>query len=390
MKQQKKYINIILYIILIIPFFPINYLSNKLNIYNNVINIILIIDCLFSVYKIMHYKKINLIIVLFLVFYGILFYTTYINNGDKINCIKQFVTIFSMLNIFDYGIKYNLKEFIKSVRYYLNVLIIINFLTILIFPNGLYISDGTNYKDNWLLGFKNLHILYIMPAMLFNNIYSIKYYKKIRTRDYIFMILSFVSVLIVNSSTAMVGVVLFAISSFFITKINEKFFNIISYNISYIIIYLSIVIFRIQELFGNLIYKIFKKEVTFTGRTFIWDYVMEFINEKKVLGYGLEYASVRFDRSIGYQGEQTYHAHNEILEIIYKTGFIGFGIILLIFALISTKLINNKDKSITKLISIFIFIFLIMMLTEFYNFSYIFYIFIIAFDIDYLILEDNK
>lgn len=390
MYQKKKYVNIILYIILIMPFFPISYLSYKFNIYNDIINVVLLIGFLFSIYQILHYKKINLITVLSLIFYGVMFFSTYINNGDKLNCIKQGITIFSMLNIFDYGIKYNSKVFIKAVRYYLNILIIINFITILLVPEGLYISSGSNYKDNWTLGFKNLHILYIMPAILFNNLYSLKYYKKIRIRDYWFMLIAFASAVLVNSSTSMVGIILFIISSFFITKINDKFFNIISYNVSYIVIYFSIVIYRIQELFGNLIYKIFKKEATFTGRTFIWDYVMSFINEKKALGYGLEYINVRFDRSIKYEGEQTYHAHNEILEIIYKTGFIGFGIILLMFALISHKLVKNKNNNISKLISIFIFIFLIMMLTEFYNFSYIFYIFIVAFNVEYLIMEEDK
>ena len=151
--------------------------------------------------------------------------------------------------------------------------------------------------------------------------------------------------------------------------------------------FFAIVIFRLQELFKFLIVDIFHKDITLTGRIYIWDYVMEFIKNKPILGYGIEDLKTRYYKT-SYM--QSYHAHNQILEVLYKTGFIGFFILVYIFYLSIKQLNKYKLNRCSKVISIVLFAELIMMLTEAYSLENIFILLGFGYNIGYLVKTEEE
>ena len=128
------------------------------------------------------------------------------------------------------------------------------------------------------------------------------------------------------------------------------------------------------------------KDLTFTGRTYIWDYVLKLIEKRKIIGYGLEDSNFRLSKSTIWQ---SYHAHDQFLEITYKGGIVGLIIYIMILLKSFKKVYSLRMYKISKFISIVIFSYLIMMLTEFYAFDTYMYIFIFCYNIDCLIKGDQ-
>lgn len=379
-------LNFILYIFLLFPFFKITYfVSNfsRAELIYKILQIIATVIILFLVLRKGKYSK----IINYILFYLIVFiFSTFLNKGELSGSFFLSLRTIILCLIVDYGLRTNTKVFLSAFEVLLSILVYTNFMSIVIFRNGMYINE-IGYTENWILGYKNLHILYILPALLVSFLHS--YYSKNRLflRNYLLLIISFLSLLIVNSSTSLIGVILILFYLLFYKTINKfSLFNIKNYFLIYIVLFMSIVILRIQNLFRFLIVDILHKDLTLTGRTYIWDYVTRFISQKKFFGYGLENSYLRLNKTTYWR---SYHAHDQLLEIIYKTGVIGLILYFIVMYKSFKELYHYRNFKIAKFIAIIIFSYCIMMLTEFYLFDTYMFIFVFGYNIKYL-LKDGE
>lgn len=379
-----KLFKILLYIFLVFPFFkPRSILNDMSKIYNIMIIVIAAIMLLVTIKK----KTISKMTVYIISYLIVLFLVTLLYNGDVENCIQSSIEIISLALVIDYGLKNDTSEFLRGFSILLYILVLYNFYTILKFPNGLYV-DSNGYADNWFLGFKNIHILFILPAITINFINSYFHYGKISKSCILLLIISFLSLIFVNSSTSLIG--LFIISIFLLFQklfIKSKKLNIKNYFLVNMIAFFGIVIFKLQNIFSFLIVDILKKDITLTNRIYIWDDVMKLISKKPLFGYGLETSSIRLNKTISHP---SLHAHNQILEIFYKTGIIGAILFALILIESIKKIYKNNDNIISKFLSVTLFAWFIMMLTEAYAYEYFMYYFVICYNIDYIIKNSKN
>ena len=380
-------IKTIIYIILLIPFFKPRSLlygiADFSNFYHKLSLISFIVILILTIKK----KRVSKSIMYIAIYLLILLISTYFNKGDINNCINIIIETLTLSLIIDYGTKYNTSVFLSAFNIFLYSLVIINFVSIFVYPNGMYV-DTSNYADNWFLGFKNVHILFILPAIAISFINSYYHRKKFTVSNYVLLIISMTTLIKVNSSTSIVGV--FIIILFLIAiKVVEKtgWINIKNFSIAYIIAFFAIVIFRLQNIFAFIIVDVLKKDLSFTNRTFIWDNVIGLITEKPFIGYGVETNAIRLSRTISFR---SVHAHNQILEILYKTGIIGIIPFIMIVVSAFKELMKYKNNILSKLLSIIMLVWMIMMLTEAYLFEYFIYFFVICANIKYLINREAR
>lgn len=384
-KFQKNTILIyLLYLFLIFPFFKPMYLTtfpfiNKIYNLLQVVNFILIIIFTLKDKKV---SKVNMLIILFNM---ILMLSTILNNGNLEEVITSSMRLISLCLLIELAIRRNPKEFLRVFEFLLSVLIIINMLSIFLYPDGMYISSVTGYSSNWFLGFKNTHILYILPTLIISIINSYIDGEKISKRTIILFLVALISSIKVWSATSLVAIFLLIFFLILIKVLKKHNFKMLF--LTYIVAFFSIIIFRLQNIFKYIIVDILGKDLTFTGRTFIWDYVIEYIKAKPILGYGYEYGAIRFAKGYNYH---SYHAHNIILEILYQTGICGLIIIILIMKLIIKKLEEYKQNAIAKILAFALFIYMIMMLMEAFSFEYFFYIFTLCYSVSYIIECEKK
>lgn len=373
LKINYKYLT---YIFLIFPFFQPDYINICLPKANPIYLLWRIFSLLIVILLTLKRKKISKIIIYMTFFMIVLLFSTLLNNGDIESCIKIIISVMGLSMVLDYGFNNEKRNLSKAFADYLYILITINFVSILLNPNGLYTNPFDHYRDNWFLGFKNIHILFILPGITINYISDLLNKGKVGLKYYILLAISFVSLIMINSSTSIVGIIfiiLFLYFNKFILKSN--LINIKKFIIIFLIIFFLIVVFRAQNIFAFIIEDILHKDLTFTNRTYIWDYVMNFISKNPFFGYGNEFKLERYYKTIMYQ---SYHAHNQLLEIIYKTGFIGFWTFVLICKEGFKNLNPNKyNKKMVKFIAIVAFALMIMTVTEAYVLEKIMYMLVI-------------
>lgn len=375
MLKIEKYLKEFMYIFLIIPYFQVPYLVENYHITNTLYNLYMmlsffIIACM-TINKKGYSKILNYVGFLMI----ILLFSTFMNSGNLLFCFETIISIFGICLITDYGIRYDKEYFFKALKNFLSILVLINFLSILIFSKGMYMRS-TGYIENWILGYKNTHILFIIPCILSNYIYTYVSNKK-NIFSSLMLFVGVISTVLVNNTTGLIGLSLIVLFVLF-KKIfdNTSIMNVYNYFGVHIVLFISFVILRIQNLFSYIIVDLLHKDITLTGRVYIWDKALDYIKNKPLYGYGN--VSFKFN-------EYIYSTHNAILGILHKVGIIGLiAYIVLVFQAIK-KLWENRNTYISKLISIVLFSYLVMMVTEAYAFSYYIYIFVIAYDITFIL-----
>lgn len=300
---------------------------------------------------------------------GLLCYNLIIIVATKLNssygristAVNNAIDVIAVCLIIELELKKEPKRVINQLLLLFEILIYANFISMILYPNGLY-SDAL-YDNNWLLGYDNKHIITILPGLMLTLIYSLYYGKGLKIRSIFLIIISCLSIVKNFSATSVLAIVLMVIFIVFrnMKFENTKIFNIYNYIITYVVLFFTIIIFRLQEIFSYLIVKVFHKSLTFTGRTNIWDKTIDLIKQKPIIGYGVENSTTRAEK-IDFANAT--HAHNTILEILYKGGFIALIIYIYIIIIVAKQLNKYRDSMVSKIISVAIFVFFIMMLVE--------------------------
>ncbi|QPC47646.1 O-antigen ligase family protein [Mangrovibacillus cuniculi] len=245
----------------------------------------------------------------------------------------------------------NFKELISGLYYLFGFIIILNFITIL--TNG--VSTSSNGVPIYLLGGKNAIVMTALPSIPIAYLYSNYIYKKLKIIPIIVILISMLSIYLSESGTGILVAILATIFLVLPARILPSFNT---YLILYFIAFLLIVVFKIQILFGNFITIILDKDLTFTGRTYIWDFVLSTIRDSWLLGYG------RGNSIISNYFVTLNETHNGVLEVLMFSGILGALVFLVLFLIIARKLSFYKSHIFSKVLSYSILLYMIIGLTE--------------------------
>ena len=235
--------------------------------------------------------------------------------------------------------KNQLVRLVRVFRFYLAILVALNFVYIIIFPDGAY-SSLVYKKYNWLLGYKSSLQCYIVPYLCFERLESSYSNKKLRF--YIMSLLCLIESMLSRNAMLTVGVLLLVIFWIFdITKRLSVFNNSI-----YIAAYG--VINSLFILFSNLLTGsgFFRGLLIFLGKnndlggrmSVIWPRAIRMISEQWGFGYGV-YKSEFYTNYFGGMGRV--HAHNQLLQILLDGGVVLL-IIYFIWMLYSCSVLNKN------------------------------------------------
>ena len=113
-----------------------------------------------------------------------LFISSLLSDSATISLFfKTYFKIIGLSFYLDYGLKYYKNSIIRAFYYAYSILTIINFCTLIIYPNGLYITDL--YKNNWFFNYDNSHIFMYIPNLMFMYVYRTIRGEKFKIFDYI-------------------------------------------------------------------------------------------------------------------------------------------------------------------------------------------------------------
>lgn len=275
-------------------------------------------------------KKISGITIVIMIYACVLVISTIMGDGYFNQAFIYAVRISLLVLIFEiFANKVGI--LLKCLMLHSEICVYLNFLTILIAPEGFLSRSNSAYgmTEEWFLGADNAFAMWLVPALIIAWIYS-EYYKS-KVRCLLLTIVILTTEIIKGSATGIVGVVLFLILISFpyvkhiLTPIKGM---IVAFTAFVIIVLIRNVDFMepIMEFFG--------KDMTFTGRMVIWENAVEAIKERPVLGHGV----LINDEMVSYLGrtdlgiaEGSTHCHCQFLQMAFQGGFIAVILLVLIY-----------------------------------------------------------
>ena len=252
--------------------------------------------------------------------------------------------------------------FTKTMTYLYTVIVSLNFITIVLFPEGLssVVVNGVVNRF-WLLGYDNGHAVYQIYAIMFSMLYT--YMKKGRIISgiviYIYVI-SLFSTISLWMATTIVSLLLIPITIIWGAKrINSKIFNMRAYE--YIIAGICAVLLILTFFDSNnsfiswLTTDVLKKDITFNNRTGIW--LMYFSHMKSFI-YGNGYETELIQKSRYWINS----AHNQWFQLFYYGGIIHIIAYLAMLHVFVKRVSYNYSGIPQRIISSCVFAFMIIQL----------------------------
>lgn len=348
-------------VLFILPFIGINVIDDNILLSSASKMVVSIIGYL-MLFENFNYNKniLNIKLILLVMLYSfIILFSAVINNNITMGMIYTNFVYIGFIIYINYCMK-DFKNFINALNILFTLLIIYN-LILAIFSQSSYMYIGYQGSQKVFVGTfesRNGISMVMIPAIAFILIRSEYIYEKVRNKDILLCFMVLIIILLSKSSTGFIVGSLLVIYVLLLKKIKIKL-NINKLMSIYTIIYTQVVIFRIQEtVFRGFIENTLQKNVTLTGRTLIWDFIMKIIPNSLIFGYGRNdiIAQNAIIRDVT-------EAHNGLLEILLCTGIIGLFVFILIL-LNAFRALNKSNSKISYILSMAIFLYFCIALTE--------------------------
>ncbi len=336
-------------------------------------------------------KKVSKLILMILGFFSYFsFVTLFMNTNDfllavmrTIRAVSFFYVVNSMFRI------YKREKALDYLRSGLEVLIYINLIAMILYPNGLYhtITIGVEEQTirnapgfirtaatrvHWLLGHQTTLIRYVIPTLLVAFFYSnIKANKTMTVRNIVLVCACVVEIIIAKSATNYVTIMLFVGVYLF----NKFHVRIKWYHVLIFSILLYTVFINISDNMAILLWlsNITGRSVKLSTRAPIWLNSINAWLSSPIFGLGyVNESSVEIRNMLG-RG----NPHSDYLWILFEGGIIGMIMFIYIITRVWQRGVAYKNNDLAMLAYSALICFMVGILTDDYIFREQFYMVVI-------------
>lgn len=394
MKNNKKKIIFFFTLLLIIYLEPQLFKEDSIKYVGLIDNIYKVLKLFASfcllIYYIFYYRKISKLFVFTSLLQIIMFISTVINGGDIVRFAGPAITTVTMVSAAEVLIdKKYIIEVLKYVNIYLRICFILNIIS-LVLIDGFSINFSNSV---YFLGIDNRFVFTLIPWIVFEGIVSVYENGKLDKKWLLITIMSEIVLLLKFSVAAMLVVFLFIII-YFIPKVRykSKYYGVL---ICYILSNILLIFLKIQNVFKPML-SILNKDVTLSGRTFLWDAIINLMKTNPLFGIGMQ--STLFDKTFFYESTKPLylefckvtHAHNSIMTYLYRGGIISVIVFIIILVYITKKLRDNSNSKYNKILFTFLIVVLILSLFDTIDFACLFFIFSIICNLNKIYIKQKE
>lgn len=216
--------------------------------------------------------------------------------------------------------------------------------------------------DYLAFGFRNVTFRIAIPAFVCSLAIAIRFERKFYSLPVLVYLISFFQIIGAYSATSFCAFVIIGVLALItINKRTRKILNTITYSVSYLVVAFSVVVLRIQNLLAPAINLLLHKDVTFTGRTILWDQALEKLSGPGIFfGYGYNYNWHTFEINNMFLK----HAHNEILNMLMLGGIFALISMIGLFVVAIKELYKYRSENIANAFAIGLAGFFVIMIAE--------------------------
>lgn len=338
-----------------------NALFEKFHITPSIISIFRLFINLIFILLIMYYiltKRVKLkvykvIIVLILLIGGSILFTS-----QKFEAIKAYINFTGMICYFILLFNTISKErAILYLKNYCNLMLILELLAIFIFKDIGYMNGSDTIRGIHL---SRSTLTIYLNLCIFVYIYYLYFFIKINNRvNKLIVTMLFISIFLVLLSKSSTGILIISlfIPIFLWIKTNKRanILFVISITFSTLI---PLINFN-SNVINNLIGEVFNKNLSFSGRRYIWDYAISHFSKKPLFGNGFNSIDSLFKgKVIPIYERVAAHSHNGFLDVFLQNGIIGLILVLIIIFLFF-KRVDMYSEFEKRLLKTYILVFII-------------------------------
>lgn len=292
-------------------------------------------------------KKVSLIAILIGMQQFFLLFTTVIHKGEMYNCVATLFSVMSIVLLYDLALAQEERDvFLSAQLFCFELVIYINLLTELLFPQGLYMEKNVLFihHKNWFLGYYNNHTKYFIPALMFAFLYAKKSGKRLRI--YLLTGAIFLSAFLAWSGGVILS--LFIMALFFALQKKKQLVNYYAcWSIH--ILFLLMIYLKFYTVFQWFVEGILNKWHSLIVRITLWGRIIEQIGKSPILGHGVkDYVT----RATEVDYNHGIHAHNQLLELLYQGGIVGLGLWIIVVIVAGTAVYRYRNTEESKIISV--------------------------------------
>ena len=281
--------------------------------------------------------------VLIVFFYIQLLLMTILNGGNLFDCFRYILPPIAVSFYYEYCNRVQKIRLIRALFWIHFVFMIVNLMSVIICPNGMYLVQGVTTEKYYFIGHNNAAARFLLPGVFYAIAYDYLEQNKMGWKTLVSATLSFLTVTLTWSNTGMVGLGLLLLSIILSTRMElPKLFTVKNVFILSAVLFFVVVVDNNVGVFDFLIEKVFHKEVTLSGRTYLWNAILNAIVKRPILGYGYGvsmgdiFTAGRYVASSG---------HNYFLDLLLRG-----GILQLVFQILIVLEVGRiVDKSHNKL-----------------------------------------
>lgn len=284
---------------------------------------------------------------------------TILLTGNVMSCFSSIIQYTSIFLIIRLWVSYDSTLIYRIALPIMKTLVILNAFTIALFPNGLYRVvrvTGWNSRECWLLGLRNGEPFWIifLCMLLFMDYERKQHNIKSAVELAIFISISVWSLAKIKGGGATLAGV-FILTYLLARNLIRKFNFQKIYPLLQMLFFGIFVVFQLQTFMFEGIEKIvslLNRDVTFTGRTYVWKKVLFWIHKSLIIGWGIEYDEVIM-KKISVLGDTAFvKCHNTYLDMLYSGGILMF-IAYVLLIVIMIKWNKNTDTKIWSCVAYF-------------------------------------
>lgn len=270
-----------------------------------------------------------------LLFIASVLVSTIINKGSVNLWVNRWIPIAAMVMLVVLLVtEKRSRELVLTVYVVCFSMAVINFGSILLFPQGLY---GDVPGISFFFGNRNNTYQVLIPAIVCGYLVDLCQGRRIPAAMLGAYGVAIVQIAIIQSMTTLIALVCLGIFLLCIQwNVARRLLNGLTYLALSVVAFVVVVVVRLENVFGFLIVDVLHRNITFTGRTLIWDMVFDFMDKQHALwGYGL--SGYKLFENPGYT-----HAHNEFLNVWFVGGVVGLLLFLMLLGLAACALYRNR------------------------------------------------
>lgn len=352
----------LLLIFLVLPFFMSNQIIKILNL-NSLLTVWRLFSFTYIIAAYVHIKKLpSKLTMLLLGLWNILMISSILSENSVYAAFMKILTLFTFIFIVDYFLHKSVIGCLNGLLIIFEFLIYLNLLCIILFPKSF---NGGGHEKIWLLDNYAAQLKWFLPGLCTSFAYS--RFAKNKARFYRLFIAIILSSVLSGSATLAATTFLLVLLWNYVRKgkINIKIKHGIVISLVFLV---CVVVLRMQNYFAFIIERLLHRNLSFTGRTAIWNSSLYMFKNRPIIGYGYwvypRMTDWAADLYTSINGEAVAsHAHCQYLHFLIQGGII-FLICFVLLNLWISKLFSSRNNSIMRFTSLIVFLIMFAGLVE--------------------------